>query len=179
MVRLRTILALVGAAAVAAPAAALAVQVKPSAAPTTRVEIAFPAHPGGARSSAFVTAPGRAARYQVLLSPQYDVGKHVAHMELDLCRTGQKARCGLLAPPGGARGAQASVFNAGEFASPARRSRFGRRRTFSLPKLGLNLQATVLKAQAHPTKPRPGRADYEFQALTVEVAVRDAKSRKG
>jgi hypothetical protein len=179
MIRLRSILALMGAVVVAAPSAALAVQVKPRAAPTTTVEIAFPARPGGARSSAFVTAPGRAARYQVLLSPEYDAGKHLTHMELELCRTGRKAQCGLLSPSSHPHGVQPFMFDAGQFATPASRSRSGGRRTFALPKLGLNLQATVLNAQARPTKPRPGRADYEFETLTVEVAVRDTKIRKG
>ena len=179
MIRLRLLLALTGAVALAAPSCALAVQITPAAAPTTTVEIAFPARPGGARSSAFIAAPGRATRYQVLLSPQYDAARRLTHVDLDLCRTGRSARCGLLSPPGRARNAQLNTFNASEFASPGRRNRYGRHRSFSLPKLGLSLQATVLKAEARPTKPRPGSTDYEFETLTVEVAVRDAKTRKG
>lgn len=166
-------LTLAGTAAFSFPAPVWAVQVKPLPAAPTPVEIGFSTHPGGPSASAVVAAPGRTPHYRVVLEPDYDADKRPIGINLQLCRVGVNATCGLLQPRGGRR----TIFLASEFVNPARPPLYGRKRTFVAPRLGLSLEADATAAMVTAMASRSGKPAYGFETLRVRVVVRDTRAR--
>lgn len=111
--------------------------------------------------------------YVLSLEPDFDVGHHVATLELVLRKPGDNAdTCNLLDPTGRRHGLQAYDFAANDLAQGVQKSAYGERRTMSLKSLGMVLRVVVLKA----TVGTISTGNYQIDALDLQIEVSNSNT---
>jgi hypothetical protein len=110
--------------------------------------------------------------YVLFLEPTFDVGHHVATVELVLRRPDEKkGAANLLAPSGNWHGLQPYDFPATDLAQGVKKSVFGEKRTIVPQSLGIVLQITISNAQVSPISGN----DYQLDALEIQIEVENSK----
>jgi hypothetical protein len=85
--------------------------------------------------------------YVLSLEPDYEVGHQIEGLDLVLRYPRDRRKdSNLLAPVGIWHGLQNYMFPAGDFLQGVEKATFGKSRTISVKKLGLEIRATILKA---------------------------------
>jgi hypothetical protein len=116
------------------------------------------------------TTDGRAA-YVLSLEPDYEVGNHLAVLNLVLHHSGDKPDApNLLDPTGIWHGIQPCDFVANDLALGAQKSAFGANRTILVKNLGLTVRITVAKARVSPTS----AGNYQLDALDLQIEVNNS-----
>lgn len=85
--------------------------------------------------------------YVLSLEPDYEVGHQIEGLDLVLrYPRDRRKNSNLLAPVGIWHGLQNYMFPAGDFLQGVEKATFGKSRTISVKKLGLEIRVTILKA---------------------------------
>ena len=136
------------------------------------------AYPPGSRGPA-TSLPFHSPRgetYRFRLSSQRDVASNIVVVELVMQGTSSSShKANLLDATGRLHGMQKWFFAASDLAHGAQRSVYGTTRAIDLPRLGITVEAKVVRAGVKPTPATAAMpAGYRFTDLTLEVRVGDA-----
>ena len=125
--------------------------------------------------SSILKSPSGAV-YRIFLTPELDVGKHVAVLDLVLQRLGrEKDETNLMDPTGKLHGYQPYIFAASDFSQGTQKSVFGELRTIPLDRLKMECIVKVKGVSVSPT------SGYEFDNLALEITTKTsvkARSKK-
>lgn len=133
-------------------------------------------YPPGSRvpttSRDFQSPHGQAYRFR--LDPQRDVDGNDIVVELVMQgASGSSHGSNLLDATGRLHGMQKWFFAASDLAHGPERSVYGDARTIDLPRLGITVEAKVVRVEVKPTPATAGMpAGYRFSELTLEIRVR-------
>jgi len=119
--------------------------------------------------------------YHLSIQPDRDVENRTIVLNVVLQSVGNSGELpNLLDPTGKLFGYQPYTLAASDFASGIDRSAYGRRRRFSLPKIGICVNLDILSAQILPLTvgAKSGRG-YQFERLTLTAGVANLVVYKG